>query len=51
MARFRRRSRGKAKEELELLRKQANEIDGIESPYKVNCLRDDAERGLGRAQP
>lgn len=26
---------GKAKEELELLRKQANEIDGLDSPYKA----------------
>ncbi len=35
MARFLRRQLGKTKEELEKLRKQANEIDSIESPYKA----------------
>ena len=34
-ARFPRRQSGKAKEELERLRKQANEIDELDSPYKA----------------
>ena len=35
MATFRKQSPGRVKEELERLRKEANEIDSFESPYKA----------------
>ena len=41
---------GKNKEELELLRKQANAIDSWASPIQSHRLRADAQGGLGRAQ-
>ncbi len=41
---------GKAKEELEMLRKQANEIDSPASPYKVIVSVPDVKRGVGCAQ-
>ena len=41
---------GKSKEELDELRKQANEIDGMDSPLQGDRLRDGAQGRLGRAQ-
>ena len=41
---------GKDKDELEKLRKQANEIDGMDSPYKAIVSVMMLKEGLGRAQ-
>jgi len=41
---------GKAKEELEKLRKLSNEIDSNDSPYKAIVSVFDAQRGVGRTQ-
>ena len=43
-------STGKSKEELEILRKQSNEIDTLELAVQGDRLRPDAQRRLGRAQ-